>query len=71
MLLAVKIRKRCVSIHLYCSGRSLVSQTVSSVYCLSVLTSLISRLYDLCDIWLWLSGVCSQLVNQLSRLSRW
>ena len=29
----------------YCSGQSIFSQTVSSVYCLSVLVSLISVVY--------------------------
>ena len=35
----------CAFQSVYCSGQSIVSQVVSSVYCLSVLMSLISHLY--------------------------
>ena len=55
----------------YCSGRSFVSPIVSSAYCLFILTSLISRWYGAGSSCHRFSGVCSKLVNQLSRVSRW
>ena len=42
-----------------------------SVYCLSVLVSLISCFQGAGSCWHWFSGICSKLVNQLSRVSRW
>ena len=54
-----------------CSGRSFVYQIVSSVCCSSVFMPLISRLYGAVNCWHRFSGVCSKLVNQLSRVSRW
>ena len=48
----------------------LVKLSVKSIV-LSVLVSLISRLQGAGGCWHRFSGVCSKLVNQLSRVSRW
>ena len=49
---------------IYCSGRSFVSQLVSSVYCLSVLMSLISHLYGAGSCWHRFSSVCSMNISK-------
>ena len=51
----------------YCSGQSMVNQTVSSVCCLFVLLSLISRLQGAGGCWHRFSSVCFKLVNHFQQ----
>ena len=65
-VIGCKTRNRLIGVFrsVYYSGQSTVSQ-------LSVLVSLISCLQGAGSCWHRFSGICSKLVNQLSRVSRW